>query len=98
MRRVLAVFLFLVLVSGILLGQSGQPSATKQRTLVRAGHVLNVRTGEEAPNQTIIVEGDRIVGIAPTASTQKTAGDNEIDLRSMTVMPGLIDVHTHLTM
>jgi imidazolonepropionase-like amidohydrolase len=98
MRRTLVVFLFVVVVSGILLGQSGQSSATKQRTLVRAGHVLNVRTGEEAPNQTIIVEGDRIVGIAPTATTPKTAEDKEIDLRSMTVMPGLIDVHTHLTM
>src|SRR5512146_1950086 len=98
MRRVLAVFLFLVLVSGILLGQSGQPSATKQRILVRAGHILNVHTGEEAANQTIIVVGDRIVAVAPTVSTPKSAGDKEIDLRTMTVMPGLIDVHTHLTM
>ncbi len=98
MRRTLAVSLFLILVSGILLGQSAQSSSTSHRTLVRAGHVLNVHTGEEAANQTVIVEGERIVGIAPTASTPKTAGDNEIDLRSMTVMPGLIDVHTHLTM
>ncbi|MDT8070553.1 MAG: amidohydrolase family protein [Terriglobia bacterium] len=65
---------------------------------MRAGYLLNVRTGEEAPNQTILIEGDRVIGIAPTASTPKAAGDKEIDLRSMTVMPGLIDVHTHLTM
>lgn len=97
MRRTLPVFLFLIFLSSILVAQSAQPSA-KQRILVRAGHLLNVRTGEETANQTIVIEGDRIVAIAPTASTPKATGDTEIDLRSMTVMPGLIDVHTHLTM
>src|SRR6201995_5190461 len=68
------------------------------RTLLRAGHVLDVHTGNEAAAQTIIVEGDHIVAIAPTASTPAKAGDREIDLTADTVMPGLIDVHTHLTM
>jgi imidazolonepropionase-like amidohydrolase len=98
MRRVLGVIAFVSLVSVVLLAQSSQAPPKKQRTLVRAGHVLNVRTGEEAPDQTVIIEGDRIVGIAATSSTPKAVGDDEIDLRSMTVMPGLIDVHTHLTM
>ena len=68
------------------------------RTLIRAGHIVDVRTGSEPADQTIIVTGDRITAIAPTASTPKQAGDKEIDLHSMTVLPGLIDVHTHLTM
>src|SRR6201995_5439812 len=68
------------------------------RTLLRAGHVLDVHTGKEAAAQTIIVEGDHIVAIAPTASTPAKAGDREIDLTADTVLPGLIDVHTHLTM
>ncbi len=68
------------------------------RTLIRAGHVVDVHTGNEPADQTIIVTGDRITAIAPTASTPKQSGDKEIDLRSMTVLPGLIDVHTHLTM
>src|ERR1700759_931556 len=68
------------------------------RTLLRAGHVLDVHTGNEAAAQTIIVEGDHIVAIAPTASTPAKAGDREIDLTADTVLPGLIDVHTHLTM
>jgi imidazolonepropionase-like amidohydrolase len=67
------------------------------RTLIRAGHVVDVHTGSEPADQTIIVTGDRITAIAPTASTPKQAGDTEIDLRSLTVLPGLIDVHTHLT-
>lgn len=68
------------------------------RTLLRAGHLLDVRTGKEAADQTIIVSGDKIVAIAATASTPKQGDDREIDLSGMTVLPGLIDVHTHLTM
>jgi len=68
------------------------------RTLIRAGHIVDVHTGNEPADQTIIVTGDRITAIAPTASTPKQSGDKEIDLRALTVLPGLIDVHTHLTM
>jgi imidazolonepropionase-like amidohydrolase len=68
------------------------------RTLIRAGHVLDVHTGKEAAGQTIIVTGDRITGIAATAQTPAQAGDKVIDLGDATVLPGLIDVHTHLTM
>jgi imidazolonepropionase-like amidohydrolase len=70
---------------------------TAARTLIRTGHILDVKTGEEPAAQTIVVTGDRITAIAPTASTPKQAGDTEIDLTKYTVMPGLIDVHTHLT-
>src|SRR5271155_596118 len=68
------------------------------RTLIRTGHLLDVKTGAEPAAQTIIVTGDSITAIAPTASTPKQPGDVEIDLTKYTVMPGLIDVHTHLTM
>jgi imidazolonepropionase-like amidohydrolase len=70
---------------------------TATRTLVRTGHILDVKTGAEPAAQTIIVTGDRITAIAPTASTPKQPGDTEIDLTGYTVMPGLIDVHTHIT-
>lgn len=73
-------------------------TAPPTRTLVRAGHILDVKTGAEPAAQTIVVTGDRITAIAPTASAPKQPGDTEIDLRQYTVMPGLIDVHTHLTM
>ena len=77
---------------------SGQAAtAAPGRTLLRAGHVLNVKTGAEPADQTIIIQGDTIAAIAPTASTPKQPGDTEIDLRQFTVLPGLIDVHTHLT-
>ena len=77
----------------VLLAQSAAPA----RTLVRAAHLLDVHSGKMLDAQTIVVAGDRIVSIAPTASTPAESGDTVIDLGSMTVLPGLIDVHTHLT-
>jgi imidazolonepropionase-like amidohydrolase len=68
-----------------------------QRTLVRTGHLLDVNTGAEPVGQTIIVTGDKITAIAATASTPAGPGDIVIDLSKLTVLPGLIDVHTHLT-
>lgn len=75
-----------------------QSSAPQMRTLVRAGHLLDVRTGKLAGNQTIVVVGDRIQSIQPSASVSAQPGDTVVDLGGMTVMPGMIDVHTHLTM
>ena len=57
-----------------------------------------MNTGAEAAGQTIVVSADRITSIAPTASTPAGPGDKVVDLSRLTVLPGLIDVHTHLTM
>ena len=82
-----------------MLPAAAQPSTpAPSRTLIRAGHIVDVHSGNEPADQTIVVTGDRITAIAPTSSTPKQPGDTEIDLRSLTVLPGLIDVHTHLTM
>lgn len=67
------------------------------RTLIRAGHVLDVHSGKETRDQTLIVTNGLIVAIAATSATLKSPTDQEIDLRNMWVLPGLIDVHTHLT-
>jgi imidazolonepropionase-like amidohydrolase len=67
------------------------------RTLIRAGHLLDVRTGRVAKDRTLIVRGDRIVEIVATSDTRKDESDREIDLSRSWVLPGLIDVHTHLT-
>jgi imidazolonepropionase-like amidohydrolase len=77
-------------------GQQG--GAAAKRTLVRAGHVLDVKTGKISDAQTIVVEGDTIKSIAPSSSVTAEPGDAVVDLGGMTVMPGLIDVHTHITM
>jgi imidazolonepropionase-like amidohydrolase len=92
------VFAFLVAAgtAAVLAQPAAQPAA--KRTLVRAGHLLDVKTGKLLDGQTIVVVGETIQSIAPTADVQAQAGDTVVDLGGMTVLPGLIDVHTHLTM
>ncbi len=90
----LKIYLSLILLQIAVLSAPAQQAT---RTLIRTGHLLDVKTGSEPAEQTIIITGDRITAIAPTASTPKQPGDTEIDLTKYTVMPGLIDVHTHLT-
>ena len=65
------------------------------RTIIRAGNVLDVRTGKMLPNQTIVVENGKIVSIGASGAD---ASATVIDLSDKTVLPGLIDAHTHLTM
>jgi len=72
--------------------------AAPKRTLVRAGHVVDVKTGHVSDAQTIIVVGDKIQTIVPTAETPVQAGDAVVDVSGLTLLPGLIDVHTHVTM
>lgn len=77
--------------------QDAPQSASPTRTLVRAGHVLDVKTGRLADAQTIVIQGDVIKSIGPSASLTPQAGDKIVDLGDMTALPGLIDVHTHVT-
>jgi imidazolonepropionase-like amidohydrolase len=75
-----------------------EDTATPGRILIRAGHLLDIHSGKESADQTIVVSGGVISGISATSATPTQSQDREIDLRGMTVLPGLIDVHTHLTM
>ena len=89
-----AAFCFALLTPAVR-AQDPTPSV---RVLIRAGHVLDVHTGREAANQTLVVTGDRITSVEPTAQVAAQPGDQVIDLGDATVLPGLADVHTHLTM
>src|SRR5229473_2943120 len=83
------------------LGISISPARTQapapKRTVIRAGRLLNVHTGELRANQAIVIEGDKIAQIAPSSEVKAAAGDTTIDLPDATLLPGLIDMHTHLT-
>ena len=68
-----------------------------QRTIIRAGKLLDVKTGKETSNQAIVIEGDKIVSVGPAASVQSSPSDRTVDLSNATILPGLIDAHTHLT-
>jgi imidazolonepropionase-like amidohydrolase len=64
-------------------------------TAIKAGRALDVRTGQMTNNAVILIDGERIAAIG--ANLAIPAGAEVIDLSTMTVLPGLIDSHTHLT-
>ena len=98
-RMVICVCLIAGLAGICTTEQAQEPARPAvKRTLVRAGHLLDIKSGKLSDQQTIVVVGDTIQAIEPTASVPAQPGDTVVDLGEETVMPGMIDVHTHLTM
>jgi imidazolonepropionase-like amidohydrolase len=64
---------------------------------VHAGRVLDVKTGKMLADQVLVVESGRIVSSGAAADVKIPAGSTRIELPNATVLPGLIDAHTHLT-
>lgn len=71
-------------------------AASGQMTAIRAGKVVDPASGTVALNQIILVEGRDIKAIG--ADVKIPTGAVVIDLSKQTVMPGMIDAHTHLCM
>ena len=67
-----------------------------QITAIRAGKLIDPETGKIESNQIILVEGRDIKAVG--ASVPIPAGANVIDLSKFTLMPGMMDAHTHLCM
>jgi imidazolonepropionase-like amidohydrolase len=63
---------------------------------VRAGRLFDSKTGQMLAKQVVLVSGDRITAVGPEGQVKIPAGAQVIDLRSATVLPGLIDAHTHM--
>ena len=77
-------------------GQSANTPASR-RVVIRPGHILDVKTGNMLSGQAILIEGDKIVSVGPAADAKLSPATQTIDLPNATVLPGLIDAHTHLT-
>src|SRR3954463_8107366 len=108
MRSRVLIVAFLVIASAFLLSQDAK-APQPNRLVVHAAKLLDPKTGNILQDQAIFIEGDKIVkvGPAPHEIHQPKAnidypgfGENvpTLHIVSGTVLPGLIDVHTHLTM
>ena len=66
-----------------------------QKTLIHCGQLVDVKNLQLLKEMTIVTEGNKIVEVVK-GYKNATAGEKLIDLKSKTVMPGLIDMHVHL--
>lgn len=76
-----------------------EPAKPQTLTLLKAARVIDTAAGAVREKQAILVEGDKIKSIGPAAEIAKTLPPDTrtIDLGNATILPGLIDCHTHVT-
>ena len=75
-------------------GAQQQPTPPDSITAIKAGHVVDVENGRVLDKQIILVRGGKIAAIG--SDVKIPAGAKILDLSNKTVLPGLIDCHTHL--
>lgn len=74
------------------------PVVTSAETVaITAAHMIDVIGGRTVANAVVVATDGRIVAAGPAATTAIPAGARRIDLGAMTMLPGLIDMHVHLT-
>jgi imidazolonepropionase-like amidohydrolase len=93
--KVSGIFLFAV---GILAATQLAAQSPSPTTLIKAGRLLDPRSGNVLSPAAVLIENDKIKEVGPAAQMQAHAsGDLKmVDLGSATLLPGLIDGHTHL--
>src|ERR1700687_1865740 len=89
MRKLVFAFLVVVVAS---------PLAYAAPGAVRCGKLLDVRSGHMLTDQLIVFDANgTITAVGPVSSAAISGGTTTLDLSAATCLPGLIDVHTHLT-
>ncbi|MCA1814818.1 MAG: amidohydrolase family protein [Acidobacteria bacterium] len=92
--RLLLLLLLFPLLFHAARAQEIARGAAPRRTVVRAARMLDVRSGAFVNNPVVVVEGDKIVSVGSNLAVP--AGARVIDLGDVTLLPGLIDCHTHV--
>jgi imidazolonepropionase-like amidohydrolase len=69
-----------------------------QRIVIHAGHVLDVTTGKMLADQLLVIEDGKVASLGAASGGKAPADATRIELPNATILPGLIDAHTHLTM
>jgi imidazolonepropionase-like amidohydrolase len=63
---------------------------------IHAGRLFDSNAGRLLSDQVIVVQGERIIDVGPASQVNVPTGTPTLDLRAATVLPGLIDAHTHM--
>jgi imidazolonepropionase-like amidohydrolase len=98
MKRCVIGLVALLLASSysfVTLSQSAEQKETPKRVVIKAGRLIDTKTGAVTNNAFILIEGDKITAVGQNLTVPD--GAEVIDLKDKTVLPGLIDCHTHIT-
>ena len=99
-KRYLATPLLLLAACAITSAQTPPPDhlppSPDHWTVIRAGRLFDTKSEKLVSNQVVLIRGDRITEVGPAEKVKVPDGAKVIDLSHATVLPGLIDAHTHV--
>ncbi len=99
LSKIVSLFLVTMLIASAFFltrDASAQSGQSEQITVIRAGALIDGLSASLRMNQVIVIRGNKIVSVGDAASTSIPQGARVLDLSHSTVMPGLIESHTHL--
>ena len=88
--------LFAVLIFNVGLMAQQQSTSHTATVVIRAGTLIDGKSDTPRHNQVIVIQGNRIVSVSDAGEAGAPSGETIIDLSKATVLPGLIDSHTHI--
>jgi imidazolonepropionase-like amidohydrolase len=83
-------------IIGVLVTATVAWSQTSQVVAIRAGRLFDSNSGQMLTKQVVLLQGDRITEVGSEDQIKIPQGAQVIDLSQATVLPGLIDAHTHV--
>jgi imidazolonepropionase-like amidohydrolase len=89
-------FYLAFLIALIAMASPLRAQKTPQVIAVRAGHLFDSKSGQMLTNQVVLINGEKISEVGAADRVQIPSGAQVIDLSQATVVPGLVDAHTHL--
>jgi imidazolonepropionase-like amidohydrolase len=95
--KTLKLFLFALVLCCISFAQQPAQPPQPQHVVIHSGHMLDVKTVKMLDNVTVVIDGDKIASVSGGSQSANQADARVINLPNATLLPGLIDAHTHLT-
>src|SRR6476620_5273753 len=86
----------LIVAATLVTSAVSQAPPSQGVVVIHAGFLIDGKSDQPRRDQIIVIRGNRIESVSDAASARIPAGANTIDLSHSTVLPGLIDSHTHI--